>query len=238
MIGEAPPRPPLAAADAAPGPDCAARTPAYDPECRRCPRLATFLDEVHAAHPGYWSRPVPSFGDDDARVLVVGLAPGLHGANATGRPFTGDWCGPLLYGTLYRHGFAVRATSEARGDGQSLVDCRIANAVKCLPPANKPELDEIRRCNGYLTNELARLPRLTAILALGTIAHRAVVEAYGLKVAAFRFAHGARLALPSGATLFDSYHVSRYNTNTGRLTEAMFDAVVRSIRDHLDAPAA
>jgi uracil-DNA glycosylase family 4 len=214
--------------------DSASRTPAYDPDCRLCPRLATFLDEVRASHPDYWARPVPSFGDPDPRLLIVGLAPGLHGANATGRPFTGDWCGPLLYGTLHRHGFASKANSVARGDGLSLIDCRIANGVKCLPPANKPELAEIRRCNGYLTNELRMLPRLSAILALGTIAHRAVVEALGLKVAACRFAHGARIALPTGAVLFDSYHVSRYNTNTGRLTEAMFDAVVADIRAHLD----
>jgi uracil-DNA glycosylase family 4 len=214
--------------------DSAARTAAYDPDCRRCPRLATFLDEVRTTHPEYWARPVPSFGAENARFLVVGLAPGLHGANATGRPFTGDWCGPLLYSTLYRHGFATRATSDHRGDGQALIDCRIANGVKCLPPANKPELDEIRRCNAFLAEELRLSPRLSAILALGTIAHRAVVEAFGLKMSAWRFAHGARHALSTGVTLFDSYHVSRYNTNTGRLTEAMFDAVVADVRRHLD----
>ena len=215
--------------------DSTARTAAYDPDCRLCPRLAGFLDEVRARHPDYWARPVPSFGAADARFLIVGLAPGLHGANATGRPFTGDWCGPLLYSTLHRHGFARQATSDHRGDGQALIDCRIANGVKCLPPANKPELDEIRRCNGYLAQELAALSRLAAVMALGTIAHRAVVEALGLKVSGYRFAHGAKLPLPNGATLFDSYHVSRYNTNTGRLTEAMFDAVVASVRDHLHA---
>ena len=220
--------------DATAGQDSASRTPAYDPDCRLCPRLATFLDEVRAAHPDYWARPVPSFGDNDPRVLIVGLAPGMHGANATGRPFTGDWCGPLLYSTLHRHGFASKPTSEARGDGQALIDTRIVNGVKCLPPANKPELSEIRQCNAYLANEFRLLPRLSAILALGTIAHRAVVEALGLKVAGYRFAHGAKLALPNGATLFDSYHVSRYNTNTGRLTEAMFDAVVGEVRAHLD----
>ena len=214
--------------------DSAARTPAYDPDCRLCPRLAVFLDEVRAEHPDYWARPVPSFGESNPRFLIVGLAPGLHGANATGRPFTGDWCGPLLYSTLHRHGFATKATSVQRGDGQSLVDCRIANAVKCLPPANKPELSEIRRCNGYLTREIAMLPTLSAILALGTIAHRAVIESLGEKVSAWRFAHGAKLLLPNGTTLFDSYHVSRYNTNTGRLTEAMFDAVVADVRRHLD----
>ena len=215
------------------GQDSIERTPAYDAGCRLCPRLATFLDDVRAKHPDYWARPVPSFGALDARFLIVGLAPGLHGANATGRPFTGDWCGPLLYSTLHRYGFAALATSEARDDGQALIDCRIANAVKCLPPANKPELDEIRRCNAYLTHEIARLPRLTAILALGTIAHRAVVESLGLKVGGYRFAHGAKLPLPNGATLFDSYHVSRYNTNTGRLTEAMFDTVLGEIREHV-----
>ena len=216
------------------GQDDATRTAAYDPDCRRCPRLATFLDDVRAKHPDYWARPVPSFGDANARFLVVGLAPGLHGANATGRPFTGDWCGPLLYSTLHRHGFAARETSDHRGDGQALIDCRIANGVKCLPPANKPELSEIRQCNGFLTQEIARLPRLAAILALGTIAHRAVVEAMGLKVGGYRFVHGARLGLVEGVTLFDSYHVSRYNTNTGRLTEAMFDQVVADVRHHLD----
>ena len=214
--------------------DSTERTAAYDADCRRCPRLATFLDAVRAKHPDYWARPVPSFGTPDPRFLIVGLAPGLHGANATGRPFTGDWCGPLLYSTLHRHGFARQATSEHRGDGQALVDCRIVNAVKCLPPANKPELDEIRRCNAWMANEIDMAPRVVAILALGTIAHRATVEALGLKVAAYRFAHGARLSLPNGATLFDSYHVSRYNTNTGRLTEAMFDAVVASVREYLD----
>lgn len=214
--------------------DSTARTAAYDPDCRLCPRLAAFLDDVRARHPDYWARPVPSFGDPEARVLVVGLAPGLHGANATGRPFTGDRCGPLLYSTLFRHGFASRPTSEHPGDGLALVDCRIANGVKCLPPGNKPDLSEIRQCNGYLKHELAMLPRLSAVLALGTVAHRAVVESLGLKVAGYRFAHGAKLRLPSGPTLFDSYHVSRYNTNTGRLTEAMFDAVVSDVRRHLD----
>lgn len=221
--------------EAASGQDSIVRTPAYDADCRLCPRLAHFLDDVRGAHPDYWARPVPSFGDPDARFMIVGLAPGMHGANATGRPFTGDWCGPLLYSTLYRHGFASKATSDRRGDGLALVDCRIANAVKCLPPANKPELAEIRRCNAYLANERQVAPRLTTILALGTIAHRAAVEALGSKVATYRFVHHAKHALPGGITLFDSYHVSRYNTNTGRLTEAMFDAVVADIRQHLDA---
>ena len=209
-------------------------TPAYDPDCRKCPRLATFLDEVRAKFPDYWARPVPSFGDRDARFLIVGLAPGLHGANATGRPFTGDWCGPLLYSTLHRHGFATKPTSEHRDDGLALVDCRIANAVKCLPPANQPELSEIRRCNGYLAAEFGLLLRLEIVLALGTIAHRAAVEACGVKASAIRFAHHACHELPNGVVLFDSYHVSRYNTQTRRLTPAMFDAVLADIRSRLD----
>ena len=216
------------------GEGTSAATPAYDPDCRKCPRLATFLDAVREKYPGYWARPVPSFGDPQARFLIVGLAPGLHGANATGRPFTGDWCGPLLYSTLHRHGFATRPTSQHRNDGLVLVDCRIANAVKCLPPANKPELSEIRRCNGYLSSEMSMLPGLVAILALGTIAHRAAVEACGLKASALRFAHHSRHELPGGVVLFDSYHVSRYNTQTKRLTVAMFDAVLADIRSHLD----
>lgn len=214
-----------------------ARTAAYDADCRRCPRLAGFLDDVRARHPDYWARPVPSFGDPAARFLIVGLAPGLHGANASGRPFTGDWCGPLLYSTLYRHGFASKATSDARGDGLALVDCRIVNAVKCLPPDNKPELSEIRACNAYLANERSMLARVTVVLALGTIAHRAMLEAMGLKASAHRFVHHAAYTLPGGTTLVDSYHVSRYNTNTGRLTEAMFDAVIGDVRRFLDRGA-
>ena len=203
---------------------------AYDPDCRLCPRLANFLDEVKAFHPDYWCKPVPSFGDPYARFLIVGLAPGLHGANATGRPFTGDWCGPLLYSSLHAHGFASRPASVDRNDGLALIDCRIANAVKCLPPANKPELAEIRRCNGYLAAEMHAMPRLRVMLALGTIAHQAVIEASQMKLSQARFAHHARHALPSGAILFDSYHVSRYNTQTKRLTEAMFHAVLRDVR--------
>jgi uracil-DNA glycosylase family 4 len=216
---------------------------AYDPNCRACPRLARFLDAVKAEHPSYFCKPVPPFGDGSARLLIVGLAPGLHGANATGRPFTGDWCGPLLYGSLHRYGFASKAQSLDRNDGLELIGCRISNAVKCLPPQNKPELAEIRRCNTYLAAELRNSPELRTILALGAVAHLAVVEACGLKTRDYKFAHGARHRLPpktSGASsalgldLFDSYHVSRYNTNTGRLTEAMFHAVLQRIRSVLD----
>ena len=209
-------------------------TIAYDLDCRACPRLAAFLDQVKGQHPDYWCKPVPSFGDPDARFLIVGLAPGLHGANATGRPFTGDWCGPLLYSSLHAHGFASRPASVDRNDGLALIDCRIANAVKCLPPANKPELAEIRRCNRYLAAEMRAMSQLRAVLALGTIAHQAVIEASQMKAAEARFAHHARHALPSGAILFDSYHVSRYNTQTRRLTEAMFHAVLCDVRTLLD----
>ena len=209
---------------------------AYDPDCRACPRLANFLYEVKALYPDYWCRPVPSFGDSDARFLIVGLAPGLHGANATGRPFTGDWCGPLLYSSLHAHGFASRPESVDRDDGLALLDCRIANAVKCLPPGNKPELAEIRRCNGYLAAEMRAMPQLRVVLALGTIAHQAVIEASQMKPSQARFAHHARHVLPSGAILFDSYHVSRYNTQTKRLTEGMFHAVLRDVRTLLGVP--
>ncbi len=177
---------------------------------------------------------MPSFGPRDARLLVVGLAPGLHGANATNRPFTGDGAGPLLYGTLARLGLAARepavqvgdaAASIRAADGMRLLDCRICNAVKCLPPANKPNPAEIRECNAYLRAELAAMPRLRVVLALGTVAHGAVLRALGYKASAARFGHGARHAL-DGPVLYDSYHCSRYNQNTGRLTAEMFHAVL------------
>ncbi len=206
----------------------------YDPDCQRCPRLAGFLKEVKASHPGYFCKPVPPFGAQHARLLIVGLAPGLNGANATGRPFTGDWCGPLLYSTLYRHGFASRAESVSRDDGLELIDCRISNAVKCLPPQNKPELAEIRRCNTFLSAEIAASPALRVILTLGTIAHQAALEACGLRARAYPFAHHQIHQLPGGLRLVNSYHVSRYNTQTGRLTPAMFDAVLAEIRSMLD----
>jgi uracil-DNA glycosylase family 4 len=202
----------------------------YDADCRRCPRLAHFLDQVKAESPDYFCKPVPQFGDPQARFLIVGLAPGMHGANASGRPFTGDWCGPLLYGSLHRYGFASKPVSLHRDDGLELIDCRISNAVKCLPPQNKPELAEIRNCNAFLRAEFAASPELCVILALGTVAHQAVLEAHGLKVKDYKFVHHAHYVLPSGVTLVDSYHVSRYNTNTGRLTEAMFLAVLADIR--------
>jgi uracil-DNA glycosylase len=206
---------------------------AYDPDCRRCPRLASYLDAVRAEHRSYFCRPVPPFGAPGARLVIVGLAPGLHGANASGRPFTGDYAGILLYETLHAYGFASQATATARNDGLVLRDCRITNAVKCLPPANKPVPAEVRACNGFLAADLGLLPAGGAILALGRIAHDATLRALGRKPSAFTFAHGARHVLEAGAALFDSYHCSRYNTNTRRLTPAMFRAVFDDIAAHL-----
>lgn len=212
---------------------CWAMNATYDANCRRCPRLAGFLDEVHNTYPEYFCRPVPAFGDEAGRLLVVGLAPGMHGANASGRPFTGDWCGPLLYSSLYRFGFASKSESLHRNDDLKLIDCRLTNAVKCLPPQNKPVLSEIRTCGAYLTAELHAMRNLRVVLALGLVAHQAVVEASGARLAAFPFAHGRWQELPNGLHLVDSYHVSRYNTNTGRLTETMFHAVLANIREKL-----
>jgi uracil-DNA glycosylase family 4 len=205
----------------------------FSTECRRCPRLARHLDEVRAAHPGYYARPVAPFGPGPARLLVVGLAPGMHGANRTGRPFTGDHAGILLYQALHRYGFASRPVSESASDGLRLRHCRITNAVKCLPPANRPRPDEVRRCNAYLRTEIGDLPDGAAILALGAIAHGAVVTAIGTERSLHPFRHGARHALARGLMLFDSYHCSRYNTQTRRLTPAMFRSVFDAIRTYL-----
>jgi uracil-DNA glycosylase family 4 len=188
--------------------------------------LAEFLVDVRARHPGYWSRPVPAFGAAAPRILIVGLAPGLHGANRTGRPFTGDFAGILLYETLYECGLASRPQSIAADDPLALRNARITNAVKCLPPANKPVPEEIRTCNSYLKNELDALPSVTVILALGRIAHEAVVRACGLARSAFVFAHAREHELDMRRHLIDSYHCSRYNTQTRRLTAPMFKAVV------------
>jgi uracil-DNA glycosylase family 4 len=205
----------------------------YDESCRRCARLALFLDEVKRQHPSYWCKPVPPFGESQARLVIVGLAPGMHGANASGRPFTGDHAGILLYETLHRHGFASKPVAHSRGDGLRLCGCRITNAVKCLPPDNKPTPAEVRACNDYLEADLCSVPEGGAILALGRIAHEATLRALGQRPQAYPFAHGARHALPGDRMMFDSYHCSRYNTNTGRLTAAMFDDVFREIRGHL-----
>jgi uracil-DNA glycosylase len=221
----------------------------YNEHCRDCPRLATFLNDVKAKHPTYFCKPVPPFGSDTARVLVVGLAPGLHGANATGRPFTGDWCSDLLYGTLHKHGFAKRERSISRDDDQALIDCRLTNAVKCLPPDNKPSTLEIKNCLRYLESEISLLqPKV--IVALGAVAHDAILRALSrcqarcqapcltpcltpIRPSAYKFAHGAEHEI-ADLTLIDSYHPSRYNTNTGRLTPAMFDQIFVAVRKHVE----
>jgi uracil-DNA glycosylase family 4 len=199
---------------------------AFDPDCRRCPRLAGFLDAVRQLQPHYYCKPVPPFGDPSAPLLLVGLAPGMHGANRTGRPFTGDHAGILLYKTLYDMGLASSARSVDAEDPITLTGVRISNAVKCLPPANKPLPEEIKRCNGFLKYELDHSPDVRVILALGAIAHQAVLRAIGLAPAAHRFAHAAEHALAGGRVLIDSYHCSRYNTQTRRLTADMFTAVM------------
>lgn len=215
----------------------------FSDSCCLCPRLANFLTEVRAAQPDYYARPVPSFGSENARFLVVGLAPGMHGANRTGRPFTGDFAGNLLYSTLHKFGFSSRSEPlDAENNPNPLLtlrDCRITNAVRCLPPLNKPELSEVMQCNVYLKDELKRLPQGAAVLALGTVAHAAVIRALELsdrKLSGMniKFSHGAHHILPNGLHLYDSYHCSRYNTQTGRLNEDMFHAIFRDIRKYLN----
>lgn len=206
----------------------------FDPRCKRCERLAAHLRAVKQGHPDYHCGPVAPFGDPRARLLIVGLAPGKHGANASGRPFTGDYAGILLYKTLHAFGFADRPVSEGADDGLKLRDCRITNAVKCLPPENKPLNSELINCNPYLKNELGQSGPELVILALGQLAHRALLRTYGLKQSAYKFAHNARHDLPPGPVLVDSYHCSRYNTQTGRLTEPMFRKVFSRIRKILD----
>ena len=210
----------------------------FKEDCRRCSRLAGFLAGVRLERPDYHALPVSSFGVPGSGFLIVGLAPGMHGANRTGRPFSGDYAGNLLYGTLHKYGFASSAEPlDAAGNANPalhLTGCRITNAVRCLPPQNKPEPDEIRNCNGYLEEELAALPQGAVVMALGTVAHQAVLTALGLRKSSFAFAHGAQRELPGGMTLFDSYHCRRYNTQTKRLTTAMFEAVVGNIAKHLE----
>jgi len=207
--------------------------PVFDPACRRCPRLSAFLQQVSADYPDYHAAPVPAFGDPRARLLIVGLAPGMHGANRTGRPFTGDFAGILLYRTLFDYGFGSQPVSESADDALQLSGCRISNAVKCLPPQNKPLTVEIRNCNAFLQAELRALPPQAVILALGKIAHDAVLRAFGLSLSKYRFGHGAEHRLDE-AVLLDSYHCSRYNTQTRRLTQDMFRAVVARARELIE----
>lgn len=198
-------------------------------DCPRCPRLVAFRERHRAAHPDWHNAPVPSFGAGDARLLIVGLAPGLKGANCTGRPFTGDYAGDLLYATLLKFGLAEGTYLERADDGLRLKGVRITNAVRCVPPENKPEPSEIKSCRPFLIEEMAALGSLRAILALGTLAHAQVLATLGLRQAAYKFGHQAQHALPDGLVLADSYHCSRYNTNTGRLTTDMFEAVFRGL---------
>lgn len=209
------------------------------PDCNACPRLAAFRRASRNAEPLWHNAPVPSFGPLDARLLVVGLAPGLRGANRTGRPFTGDHAGLLLYPTLLRFGLASGTYDQRSDDGLRLLDCRIANAVRCVPPENRPLPGEIASCRPFLESELAAMRHLTAIVALGGVAHAQVLRAVGEKPSRFKFAHGARhdVVARTGrpVALFDSYHCSRYNTNTGRLTEEMFHAVFAAARARIRA---
>jgi uracil-DNA glycosylase family 4 len=206
-------------------------------DCPLCPRLVGFRHDNQLAHPDWFNGAVPSFGPDSARLLIVGLAPGLKGANRTGRPFLGDHAGELLYRTLLKTGLARGQHDVATPEALELVDCMITNAVRCVPPQNKPTPDEIKSCRPFLIARMETLPSLRTLLALGRIAHDSILEAQGLRKRDFPFAHGARHALPSGLTVFDSYHCSRQNTNTGRLTTAMFEQVVSdaaaSVESHL-----
>lgn len=197
----------------------------FDKTCEACPRLAQHLAAVRKDYPGYHAAPVPPFGVKLPELLIVGLAPGLHGANATGRPFTGDHAGIILYKTLFKYGFSTGEVSVSATDKLRLKRCRITNAVKCLPPENKPTTEEVVECNSFLSDEIALLPQHTVIMALGSIAHGAVLRALGLRAKAYPFGHGNCHTLDGGRRLLDSYHCSRYNTNTRRLTPAMFDAV-------------
>ena len=202
----------------------------YNPACTRCPRLARHLKQVRKQYPDYHGRPVPAFGASRPRLLIVGLAPGLHGANASGRPFTGDFAGILLYRALHHFGYGNRPESVSANDGLKLSGVRITNAVKCLPPENKPIGSEVNNCNEFLVEELRALGKRWTVLALGGIAHRAVVRALGERQKDYAFGHGAVHAIDSHKYLVDSYHCSRYNTQTGRLTEAMFFEVFEKIR--------
>lgn len=203
-------------------------------DCVLCPRLAEYRRANREANPDWFNAPVPSFGVGDSRLLVVGMAPGVKGANRTGRPFTGDHAGLLLYNTLLQFGRANGRYEADPADGLSLVDTRVTNAVRCVPPANLPEPSEVRTCNVFLQGELQGLPNLKIVLALGTLAHAAVLKACGIPPARIRFRHGALHELPDGLILANSYHVSRYNTNTRRLTPEMFQAVMFDVMERLD----
>ncbi|MGJ4886612.1 uracil-DNA glycosylase [Bradyrhizobium sp. HKCCYLRH3099] len=219
-------------AGSAPAPSAPSST---DPgrDCPLCPRLVDFREAQRAREPSWFNAPVPSFGDPDARVLIVGLAPGLQGANRTGRPFTGDYAGELLYGTLLKYGFADGRFEARPDDGLTLVDCRISNAVRCVPPQNKPLPAEINQCRAFLGATIAAMPRLRSIVALGRISHDTLLKLLGLRAATAPFGHGA-VHQAGAVRLYDSYHCSRYNTNTGVLTTEMFHAVFARLKAELD----
>ena len=210
-----------------------AAAPEPQPDCPLCPRLVSFRAANRTAHPDWFNGAVPSFGPERARLLIVGLAPGLKGANRTGRPFLGDYAGELLYRTLLKVGLARGHHDPAAPDALQLVDCMITNAVRCVPPANRPTPSEMAHCRQFLQARIAALPKLRTILALGRIAHDSTLDALGLKRRDYTFAHGARHDLPTGQVLFDSYHCSRQNTNTGRLTTSMFEAALARIAGEL-----
>jgi uracil-DNA glycosylase family 4 len=203
-----------------------------DRNCPLCPRLAGLREAARAREPEWFNSPVPSFGDPDGRLLIVGLAPGLQGANRTGRPFTGDFAGDLLYATLLEYGFAEGSYQARPDDGLTLIDCRISNAVRCVPPQNKPLPAEISTCRQFLSRATAEMPRLRAIVALGRVAHESILKVLGLRSSAAAFAHGA-MHQASAVKLYDSYHCSRYNTNTGVLTPKMFRNVFAAVRAEL-----
>jgi uracil-DNA glycosylase len=202
-------------------------------DCPLCPRLVDFRNATRSREPSWFNSPVPSFGDADARLLIVGLAPGMQGANRTGRPFTGDYAGDLLYATLLKYGFAQGSYEARPDDGLRLVDCRISNAVRCVPPQNKPLPAEINTCRPFLAATIATMPRLHAIVALGRVAHDTLLKTLALRAAAAPFAHGA-IHQAGSLRLYDSYHCSRYNTNTGVLTEEMFRSVFARVKADLD----
>ncbi len=216
-------------------PSAPAQNPEPAKDCPLCPRLVAYREANARAEPTWFNGPAPSFGASDAKLLVAGLAPGRTGANRTGRPFTGDYAGDLLYATLTKFGFAKGAYRADPADGFTLTGAMVSNAVRCAPPENKPTPAEIATCRPFLEARIAALPKLKVILALGSIAHESVLRAHGLKPTAAKFAHGAEAALPNGRILVSSYHCSRYNTQTRRLTTEMFEAVVARARDLLNA---
>ena len=204
-----------------------------NPDCPLCPRLVKFRDNCRKEQPTWFNSPVPSFGGLDAQLLIVGLAPGLRGANKTGRPFTGDFAGDLLYETLHKFGFSTGLYAKHNRDDLSLLNCRICNAVRCVPPQNKPIGAEVNSCRNFLKHEIESMLNLRCILALGGLSHGAILSTLGQKKSDFKFAHGASHIMPTGLMLVDSYHCSRYNTNTGRLTRKMFESVFLKIQEQL-----